>query len=278
ANQKLAALITRIFEEVDSNQKAVLIDELYVMNESQKNNLTGPTATTINAFLTAYDPFHNLSMISLIDRRKLIEFLKIPVPFEWANASIGTRVVQTNAILYDGLHAAGVPGSARTVSRFCYSEPMKSLWRSRPGVEGESASVASGGDEFSRFWVEKTKTKGRPDRQLGENALGRSLWSPQKARDGKDIYWPMREIKPGDIVFHFVDNQKLEGFSTVATRADSSFIGLDKTNWAGRPAYRIALTNHQALSQPIDRTEFLADAEYRPMIEQLLKKQKGLFF
>src|SRR5947208_3512773 len=47
ANQKLAALITRIFEEGDSNQKAVLVDELYAINEGQKNNLTGPAASTI---------------------------------------------------------------------------------------------------------------------------------------------------------------------------------------------------------------------------------------
>jgi len=250
------------------------------MNESQKNNLTGPAATTINAFLAAYDPFNNLSVISLNDRRKLIEYLKIPVPFEWDKAPIGTRIVQTNAILYQGLHAAGVAGSARTVSRFCYSEAMKSLWKPRSAVEEESASVslASAGDDLLRFWVEKTNTKGRPDRQLSENALGQSLWSPQKARDGKDIYRAMLEIKPGDTVFHFVDNQKLEGFSTVAARVDSSFIGLDGTDWAGRPAYRIALANHQPLTPPIERAEFLGDGDYRPIIEQLLKKQKGLFF
>jgi hypothetical protein len=36
---------------------------------------------------------------------------------------------------------------------------------------------------------------------MGENALGKALWSPQRAEDGKDIYKQMREVEPGDVVF-----------------------------------------------------------------------------
>ena len=53
----------------------------------------------------------------------------------------------------------------------------------------------------SGYWVEKTLVTGRPDRISGPHALGKALWSPQMAKDGKDIYANMRKVKPGDVVF-----------------------------------------------------------------------------
>src|SRR5215471_10339662 len=91
ANQKLAALVNRIFETGNLDQKGVLIDELYAMNKDQRNSLTGRSASAVNALLAAYDPLKNLSVVSLKDRRKLIKFLEIPLPFDWENAPIGTR-------------------------------------------------------------------------------------------------------------------------------------------------------------------------------------------
>ena len=38
----------------------------------------------------------------------------------------------------------------------------------------------------SRYWIEKTHVRGRPDRESGEHALGKALWSPQKSADGRD--------------------------------------------------------------------------------------------
>src|SRR5262249_34689614 len=147
---KLAVLINQIFEMDNLDPKAALIDELYAANEGQISYLTGPSANAINALLAAYDPFKNLSVISLKDRRKLIEFLDIRVPFDWEKAPFGTRIVQGNAILYDGLHAAGVHGSARTVSRFCYSKTVKPLWKPEETVETPSSRAASpDGDELN---------------------------------------------------------------------------------------------------------------------------------
>jgi hypothetical protein len=133
-------------------------------------------------------------------------------------------------------------------------------------------------EKLPRFWVEKTIIANRPDRQVGENALGRALWSPQTAEDGKEIYRAMLEVRPGDIVFHFVDNQRVDSFSTVAKPADPSFVGIVGTDWAGRPAYRVELKDHQALVPPIDRAEFLGEGGYRPLVQELLNTERGLFF
>ena len=151
ANNKLAKLLDSIFTTDDSVSKGALIDQLYAMNEGQKNRLTGQAGNTINTFLAAYDPFNNLSVISLKDRRALIEFLELPVPFDWENTPIGSQIVQSNQILYAGLQAAGVPGSARTVSVFCYSPAVKPLWKPEHTLKridkSVSVSVPSHADE-----------------------------------------------------------------------------------------------------------------------------------
>ena len=45
-----------------------------------------------------------------------------------------------------------------------------------------------------RIWVEKCHVKGRRDREDGEHALGKALWSPKFGADGRDIYSTMLKI------------------------------------------------------------------------------------
>jgi Mrr N-terminal domain len=53
-------------------------------------------------------------------------------------------------------------------------------------------------------WIEKVLVVGRPDRQHGEYALGRAIWSPKRSRSDADDYWAMREVRPGDYIIHLV--------------------------------------------------------------------------
>lgn len=129
-----------------------------------------------------------------------------------------------------------------------------------------------------RFWVEKTIIAGRSDRLEGPHSLGKALWSPQKSKDGKDIYRSMRDIKPNDVVFHFVDNKALVGVSRAESVADANFAGLDGTDWSGMPSYRIELIDYVRLSQPIERNEFLQNSMLREQLEKILTKYNGLFF
>ncbi|MCQ8105682.1 hypothetical protein NP590_16335 [Methylomonas sp. SURF-2] len=142
ANQKLGALVYRILTEAERDRKAQLIDELYTMNAGQRNNLTGPSGNTVGAFLAAYDPINNLSMISLNDRRAIIEFLNLPVPFDWDTASIGTRITATNALILEGVRAQGLQGSARTLTRFFYSPAIQALWKGQHTVKRTDKKVS----------------------------------------------------------------------------------------------------------------------------------------
>jgi hypothetical protein len=196
ANPKLATLLTRIFEEHDSKKKAALIDELYTVNKGAKNNLTGPAGNAINAFLVAYDPFTNLSVVSLKDRLALIEFLELPLPFDSETAPIGTRIVQTNTILYDGLQAAGVSGSARTASRFCYSEPVRPLWKSEHTVKRPDKSVtvtvpSDTEDEETQVDGDEIRDSLQVQASLAKigSRMGFKIWLPKADRGGILTKW-----------------------------------------------------------------------------------------
>jgi AAA domain (dynein-related subfamily) len=130
------------------------------------------------------------------------------------------------------------------------------------------------------YWVEKTLVKGHPDREVGEFALGRALWSPQSRSDGNDIYAAVRDVQPGDVILHLIDNKEFSGVSLAMSRADPSFIGIEGTDWAGRDAYLIRLEGYAPLVPPLLREEFLDDPTVFEKLARILEayKGRGLFY
>jgi 5-methylcytosine-specific restriction protein B len=152
-----------------------------------------------------------------------------------------------------------------------YEAPLRERWRPIEEEQTENGVTR-------RFWVEKTIAEDRPDRNEGPHSLGKALWSPQRADGNRDIYRLMREVREGDIVFHFVDNKELRGISVASSHADDSFVGVEGTEWAGRKSYRIPLREYRQLTLPIHRSEFLANNNYRTRISNMLEQHRGLFF
>ena len=128
-NRKLGEVVNKILTEQDPRLKAQYIDELYGMEEAQKIYLTGKSGNTISVFLAAFDPFKNLSVISLKDRRLLLECLESPYIGEFDARTIGDKITQSNDILAQAIKANGVIGDARKISEYCYYAPVKELWR-----------------------------------------------------------------------------------------------------------------------------------------------------
>lgn len=89
-----------------------------------------------------------------------------------------------------------------------YDNDVEPLWN----PVGEKDTEETG----SRFWVEKTIVHGRSDREGGDYALGKALWSPQRSKSGGDVYRFLREVEPGDIVLHLTDNRAFTGVSRAA--------------------------------------------------------------
>ena len=128
-----------------------------------------------------------------------------------------------------------------------------------------------------KYWLEKVTVKGRADRESGDNALGKSLWSPQtsKGKRQADIYSSMRRVMPGDVVFHLIDNQSIAGLSIVQEKADDTFICLEGTQWAGELGYRIQLRDYAVLPNEITRDEIFSN---KAELLQILKFNSNLFY
>jgi hypothetical protein len=153
-----------------------------------------------------------------------------------------------------------------------YLSPYKEKWLM---VDSSSGSEDLYINTQTNYWLEVCNIKGRPDREVGPDALGKSLWSPQLSSDGKNIYTNMRKISDGDVVLHFTDRLGISGVSIVSGSVDDRFICLEGTEWAGKPGYRVELKDYAMLEKVIARDEIFSHQE---ILKKLLDDFKGLFY
>ncbi|PEH85327.1 hypothetical protein CRM95_10335 [Burkholderia gladioli] len=189
-NRSLGELVYAVLREIDDVRKAELIDELYTRNAEQKNNLTGPSGNTIGAYLAAFDPVNNLSIISLKDRRAVIEYFSLSHDIDWNTASIGKRIVETNRAILDGMRSLGLEGTARTIACFFYHPSVKVLWKGEDTVKridnkNISVTVPTVPDEEedaldTEFIRESMQVQGLIAR-IGAS-MGFSIWLPKADR------------------------------------------------------------------------------------------------
>jgi len=137
---------------------------------------------------------------------------------------------------------------------------------------------------MTNVWLEKTIVKGRKHREEGEYSLGRVLWSPQTDKRGADIYAFMREIKPGDIVLHLINDKEIFGVSVAASEVDKNFKRLyipeENRSVPGKgdsPGYMIRLRNFVKLNQPIDRDELLKNDLYKSQLQKIRSEHKVFY-
>lgn len=107
----------------------------------------------------------------------------------------------------------------------------------KPHDEGEARNV----------WVEKTILTFAPDyRTSGPLAHGRSLLSPVASTNGADVYKPMRQVKPGDLVLHLFNSEEIAGYSVVSGRYREILQD-------GKKMYAVPLIGFQTLIPPLQR-------------------------
>ncbi|MEX3930385.1 hypothetical protein AB4Y32_00980 [Paraburkholderia phymatum] len=135
SNRPLGDLVYSVLSEGDDARRAGLIDDLYRRNAGQKNNLTGPSGNTVGAYLAAFDPVRNLSIISLKDRRAVIQYFGLSNDIDWDAAPIGERIVASNRVILDGMRRLGLEGTARTIACFFYHPLVKELWKGEETVK-----------------------------------------------------------------------------------------------------------------------------------------------
>ncbi len=125
------ALNAAIFANNNDNRIRA-IDELYIANQGNKNNLTGKSAAAVNAFLAVSDPFNNLSIVSLNDRLKIIKYLRINIS-GYEEMSEGEKAVWSNERIINYFKERKVSSNARTISHFFYNSSITDNWRISAG-------------------------------------------------------------------------------------------------------------------------------------------------
>lgn len=125
----LSRALNTAFTAKDASTRAEAIDMIYKINTGKRNNLTGKSGNAINAMLAAYDPLNNLSVISLNDRRKLIEYFAFDGGPDFDKDSMGRRITASQSCILSGFRKLAITANARTLSVFLYSPGVDSLWK-----------------------------------------------------------------------------------------------------------------------------------------------------
>lgn len=162
----------------------------------------------------------------------------------------------------------------RTIEEFDRLLPLYGL------LSGTTISVQQ---QSPSIWIEQTAVAGREYKREGELALGKAIWSPQRATDGHDRYRMMREVEPDDIIIHYVkDNGEFVGISTVDSELIDDFICPPESEWGSededRPAYRYNLRDYTEFESPIDADSILDNEDYVDTLEKIKEQHSHLFY
>ena len=158
SKKKLKELLYSVLIENDENKQIKLIDKLNNLNRGQKNSLTGKSGNAINTMLFAFNPRKYLAIISLNDRKKVIDYFKIESSVDFDNDSMGGKIVESNRAILDGFKKYNIDTRPYILSRFLYEE-LKEDWKSTDQVNNETQEDETNGEQYSdsqsTFYMEK---------------------------------------------------------------------------------------------------------------------------
>jgi 5-methylcytosine-specific restriction protein B len=139
-------------------------------------------------------------------------------------------------------------------------------------INNELSTLAN--NHEMEIWIEKSIIKNRIDRNTGPRALGKVLWSPQRGKNGADIYKNMRLVKMNDVVLHLVDNESFVGISLVKNTVVETE-GLAGTDWP-EPAYLVELKDFIEFENSISRESILENKYSRVLNE--INEESEVFY
>ncbi len=129
--KSLQEILTTIFEAKVPQEQIKAIDELYKVNEKNKNGLTGRSANSLNAMIFTYDPGKNVSIVSLNHRQKVIMSFGFSDSPDFEIDTQGVKIVQSNQCIINGFRSLGITDSPRSISTFLYKSAIADQWNTK---------------------------------------------------------------------------------------------------------------------------------------------------
>lgn len=153
-NKELQEILNNIFVSEDDKIQS-FIDKLYKVNEGKKNSLTGKSANAINTMLFAFSPQKYLAVVSLNDRKKVIDFFKFENGPDFEKDNIGKKVFFSNKAIIEGFKNLGIEATPRIISEFLYLS-LKDYWKKdEEEIDESSLQIEEYGEDKSLFYMEK---------------------------------------------------------------------------------------------------------------------------
>jgi len=148
----LTGCINLILKTSSSEERIRQIDKLYGLNNNRIKYLTGKSGNAICCLLAAFDPFNNLSIVSLNDRIKLLKSLGIE--YDPISKSIGLQIDETDHLIKSKFKEAGIHNNTRTISSFAYHSAFRDLWKpNEPRIERELKESDPNYSFNIRYWI-----------------------------------------------------------------------------------------------------------------------------
>lgn len=137
-NKRAREALNKSFEATTSDEKINAISDLRKINVPY---LTGGKGVMLGCILSGYDAFQYLSMASLEHRYWTIDAFNFGDASTYEKMSYGERVILTNSLIIQKFkELLSWELNARTLSRFLYSNAVKSLWFHAPVVRNVEES------------------------------------------------------------------------------------------------------------------------------------------
>lgn len=158
-DKKLANLLFQIMLAPGIEERIKLVDDLYKYNEPYKNSLTGKKGNAINALIFLWEPKQSVSIVSLGDRQRLIQFFDFKNGPDFEKGTPGEKIVRSNDVLvFNFSQYFGSQYSPRTICVFLYHSIFRDVWRSED--IGEVATMGwsyKTKHEYQEHFVPETK-------------------------------------------------------------------------------------------------------------------------
>lgn len=195
-NNTLKFLLNNIFNETNEENLIQQLDELYKINKDSKNYLTGRSGNAINALMFAYNPTKYISVVSLDDRKKIIDYFGFSGP-NFDRDTQGKKIVTSNKAIIDGFKFIGIDDTPRIIASFLYLGPLSSEWKPEIGkmkIRGKEINVSipdtAAETINSKKPIEQEESKSIQAKlaEIGET-LGFNIWIPIADRGRVLEYW-----------------------------------------------------------------------------------------
>jgi len=128
SNQRIKPVATKVLETNSDDERMRLLNEISETN-AKIPGLTGENATIINDFMFAFDPKKNISVVSLSDRYKIINFFGLSDSDSLQEMSWGEQIVDTKQKILSLIGRLGLETDPRGLCMLLYADRVKTLWR-----------------------------------------------------------------------------------------------------------------------------------------------------